>query len=139
MERKNLLEILEMFDKGCCIERVKRPNITDERNDNKTTFIRKLQSSPDTHISDNEKNYELNILYPGIKRDNLSIIEDNGKLKIEYKAVISDHPFNPTSFTKVFNLPTGINPNEIQSEYVDGILKVIVPKNKKDILKITVK
>jgi HSP20 family protein len=86
---------------------------------------------------ENENNFTLEILTPGIKKDEINISVESQKLKIEIevneqKALEKNHytlkEFEIKSFNKFYSLPKNSDLENISSKYIDGILYVYIPK-----------
>jgi len=96
---------------------------------------------PAVNISENEKNYSVEVVAPGFKKDdfNLKVEDDiltisaesksekkeNGKEK-EY----SRREYSYNSFTRSFRLPDNVKDDSIAATYQDGVLKLELPKSK---------
>lgn len=93
---------------------------------------------PAVNTSETEKGYQLEVAIPGFKKEDLTIHLDNNILTIssEHKEEheekegkkITRKEFNYTSFQRSFELPEHVNKEEINASYVDGILKLHLPK-----------
>jgi HSP20 family protein len=92
---------------------------------------------PSVNVKENEKNYEIEVAAPGMKKDNFSISVENRILTIgaevkdekeEKDNNYTRREFIATSFTRSFSLPENADENNIEAHYEDGILRVVVPK-----------
>lgn len=97
----------------------------------------KKAKMPAVNVKDNEKNYEIEVAAPGMKKEDFHLSVENKILTItaeikEEKEVKDDtytrREFVSSSFTRSFSLPENIDENNIQAHYEDGILRVTVPK-----------
>jgi HSP20 family protein len=97
----------------------------------------KQAKMPAVNVKDNEKNYEIEVAAPGMKKEDFDLSVENRILIItgetkEEKEVNDDtytrREFASTSFTRSFSLPENADENNIQAHYEDGILRVTVPK-----------
>lgn len=97
----------------------------------------KRTKMPAVNVKDNEKNYEIEVAAPGMKKEDFSITVDNRILTIsagvkEEREVKEDkysrREFVSGSFSRSFTLPENVDENNIQANYENGILKVVVPK-----------
>lgn len=97
----------------------------------------KRTKMPAVNVKDNEKNYEIEVAAPGMKKEDFSITVDSRILTIsaevkEEKEVMEDkysrREFVSGSFSRSFTLPDNVDENNIQANYDNGILKVVVPK-----------
>ncbi|MGJ8735657.1 Hsp20/alpha crystallin family protein [Zobellia laminariae] len=94
-------------------------------------------NSPAVNIKDNEKSFDLELIVPGRKKEDFNIEVDNELLTIssEFKNEeevkeenYTRREFRFSSFKRAFTLPESINVDAIKADYVDGILKVELPK-----------
>lgn len=103
-----------------------------------------------SNISENDNEYIVELSAPGFKKEDIKIELENDVLKIysDYENNKEDkndgyyrREFIKSSFERSFTMPKDANKEEISAEMIDGILKVIVPKQeqKKENLKITIK
>jgi HSP20 family protein len=99
--------------------------------------LSKKAKMPAVNVKDNEKNYEIEVAAPGMKKEDFDLSVENRILTItgeikEEKEVKDDaytrREFASTSFTRSFSLPENADENNIQAHYEDGILRVTVPK-----------
>ena len=104
---------------------------------------------PNANILEHEKNYEVQLAAPGMKKEDFSINLEDGKLVISGErnnveaAGVNVHRQEILygSFNRVFQLPEDIDDNKISASYTDGILRIEIPKDVKKTLKqkITIK
>lgn len=105
---------------------------------------------PDVDFVETEKAYELHAAIPGLNKEDFNIEVSDGLLTISGERKFVNEEKGKTyhsietkygSFTRTFQLPDNVDANKINAEYVNGILKVTVPKDeaKKLKSKITVK
>lgn len=103
--------------------------------------------SPKVDISETEKEFELQFHIPGMKKDEINIdIHDDrltvsGERKMEnekneknYHSVESYYG----TFSRSFYLPDNVNTEKAEANYRDGILDVVIPKDKKKEAKRTI-
>jgi len=108
-------------------------------------------SMPAVNIKNNENEFEVELAAPGLKKEDFNIEVEENVLKlsvnkssenVEEKDNFSRKEFNYFNFQRNFNLPKNlINIENVQASYVDGILKVSLPKQKElkeSVKKITV-
>jgi len=89
---------------------------------NKSEFINK------------DNDYSLIFQVPGLGKEDISVkIEDN-KLIIEGE---NDEDY-AIKIRKVYSLPTGVKENKISAEVKNGILKIILPKEKSKAIEIKI-
>ena len=116
-----------------------------------TFFHRRL--SPPVNISEDADRYMLEVLTPGIEKENIKIKRQGNILTISYEQQDTAEyegknyhrrEFQKKSFSRSLNLPENVKIEDISSEYRDGILKISMPKLEKgkpedDIIDIEVK
>ncbi|MBT2162092.1 Hsp20/alpha crystallin family protein [Zobellia barbeyronii] len=94
-------------------------------------------NAPAVNIKDNEKSFDLELIVPGRKKEDFNIEVDNELLTIssEFKNEeevkeenYTRREFRFSSFKRAFTLPESINVDAIKADYVDGVLKVELPK-----------
>jgi HSP20 family protein len=89
-----------------------------------------------TNVYSDDMYYTVQVLAPGYSKSDFDIsVEDNTfTVKAsgpEYKNVgkTQYQEFNLTGFTRSFNLHKGINKNNVNAEYDNGVLSVYLPYN----------
>jgi HSP20 family protein len=108
------------------------------------------QFIPAVDISEDEKQYEIQVSVPGMKKSdfNLDLTEGrltiSGERKMEEKKEGKNYHSIEThygSFSRSFYVPETISVENISAVYEDGLLKVVLPKTEKKVnnLKIEVK
>lgn len=104
--------------------------------------------SPSVDVLESDKMYELHVAVPGFDKKAFSIdVEENvlaisGERKFEEKKEEREFTSIQTqygSFRRTFALPDVVDRTKIGAEYVDGILKIFLPKDEVKSLKTTVK
>lgn len=97
-------------------------------------FISKV---PAVNIAESNDAYFIELASPGLNKEDFKINLDGEVLTIsaEKKSVVeeeskkySKREYSYTAFTRSFNLPEGIDHNNVSASYTDGILKVMVGK-----------
>ncbi|GAB4232741.1 MAG: Hsp20/alpha crystallin family protein [Ekhidna sp.] len=100
--------------------------------------------SPKVDIAETEKEYEIQLHVPGMKKNdfNIDLNEDqltisgerkfgNEKKEKNYHSVESFYG----SFNRTFYLPDIVNRDKVDASYQDGILTITLPKDEKKVLK----
>jgi HSP20 family protein len=92
---------------------------------------------PAVTIRENEKDYELELAVPGMKKEDFNVEVDNNVLTISAE-VNSENAFEEDNFTRkefsyssfkrAFTLPETIDEDQIKSSYEDGVLIFELPK-----------
>lgn len=95
------------------------------------------QSRPAINIIENEKDFELQLAVPGRLKEDFEITVDANVLTVsaENKMENKDEALNFTrreitfnAFKRAFTLPDTVNVDDINADYVNGILKFVLPK-----------
>ena len=94
---------------------------------------------PAVNISENEKEYNLELIVPGFKKEDIKIKTDDDLLTISAESKSESkgdgeknytrREYTYSAFTRTFRLPEYVNLNAIEAHYVDGVLQVKIPKN----------
>ena len=94
---------------------------------------------PAVNISENEKEFNLELIVPGFKKEDIKIKTDDDLLTIsaesksesngDSKKAYTRREYTYSAFTRTFRLPEYVNLNAIEAHYVDGVLQVKIPKN----------
>ena len=115
------------------------------------TFEGKKQNGL-SNIKENENEYLIDIVAPGVKKDDIKIEIENDILKISSNVEDSKEEkaenyyrkeFFKSSFERNFTLSKNADKENISASMTDGILNVVIPKIKeekmKENIKITIK
>lgn len=87
-------------------------------------------------VVETDEEYNIDLMLPGIKKDDIKIKIEDGKISIEgERKENKDKKFNYKEtwygkFKKSYKLPDDVNVDNVDASYEDGILKVVVPKDK---------
>jgi HSP20 family protein len=94
---------------------------------------------PTANVSENGKEYKIELAVPGLNREDFTIELENNMLKVsaqkeeeskkddnEYS--MKEYSFN--SFCRTFIIPENVKEADIEAKYEKGILKVTIPKEK---------
>jgi len=94
---------------------------------------------PAVNIKDNAKSFDLEFAVPGYKKEDLKVTVEDGVLTIasekkkeseEEKKGFTRREFSYSSFQRSFQLPDNADGENVKANYVDGVLKLSVPKMK---------
>lgn len=102
-----------------------------------------MSFSPRTDIEEHKNHYLLSFDLPGMKEDEINIEVKNNSLVISgertreaksddekhYKRYERVHG----SFMRSFSLPTGLSTDDIEANYENGVLHVLVPKKSTEV------
>jgi HSP20 family protein len=93
---------------------------------------------PAVNILDTANDYLIEMAAPGLNKSDFDINIENQSLSIsanvktEHEDIVNDNyskrEFGYSSFKRTFKLPEHIETDKISAKYVDGILKVTLPK-----------
>ena len=90
-------------------------------------------NNPPVNIHENKDGFHLELVAPGLKKEDFKVNIENGLLTVGYEkkseAENNDYKthrreFNFTSFKRSFRIDDVINAETIQAKYEDGILKL---------------
>ena len=94
--------------------------------------------SPTCDVEEQENHYVLSFDLPGVPKDKIDIELQGNRLIVsgERKAEKEKHEGRSHfaerhygKFQRMLTLPEGINASEIEADYADGVLSVVVPKS----------
>lgn len=92
---------------------------------------------PAVNITENKDQFMVDLAIPGMKKEDFNIDIEGNMLtiscekedsKIENEEKYTRKEFNYSSFTRSFSLPDEVNMDKIDARYVDGVLKLSLPK-----------
>lgn len=101
-----------------------------------------------SNILEKENEYQVELSAPGFKKDDIKIELENDMMKIsssvednkeETNEGFYRREFYKSSFERSFTIPKNANKEEISATLIDGILKVSIPKLKKEEIKENIK
>jgi HSP20 family protein len=96
-------------------------------------------SLPAVNIQEDDNTYLIDVAAPGMKKSDFKINYDNGCLTIsserqeekneDDKGRYTRREFSYQSFHRTFNVPEDVvESNKIEAKYIDGILRIALPK-----------
>ncbi|MDX1672683.1 MAG: Hsp20/alpha crystallin family protein [Balneolaceae bacterium] len=100
--------------------------------------------SPRIDISETDEQYLISAELPGMKREDIEVSLDNGRLNISGERNFEERKEGKTfhrvetrfgSFSRSFQLPDNINEESISAKYEDGLLKISVDKAENEVKK----
>ncbi|WP_299822920.1 Hsp20/alpha crystallin family protein [uncultured Pontibacter sp.] len=100
--------------------------------------------TPHVDACETEKSYDIEIALPGVKKEDISIDFQEGRLtisgerKLERKEEGRRYHMMETqygAFSRTFYLPDKVNPDKISAHLEDGVLLVTVPKDEHKTMK----
>lgn len=106
-------------------------------------FTFSFPSMPAMDLIDEGENYVLKADMPGAEKNNIDIIVEGRVLKVEAKTskdkqekgkgYLKQERFI-SSYMRTITLPRDANTKKFESEYKDGVLKITIPKKKKEVI-----
>src|SRR2546423_11054850 len=103
--------------------------------------VLKQNRMPAVNVKENEKDYEIELAAPGMKKEDFRIDVENGILTIsaekkEEKEQKEDkytrREFSYSSFNRSFSLPQNVDENNIKARYENGVLYLTVSKQEEE-------
>ena len=96
-------------------------------------------SKPAVNVKEDDKSFTLQIAAPGINKNDFEISLENRVLSVEVVKKdehdvndFTSKEFDYNSFKRSFSIPKSIELLKINASYINGILKINLPKNKED-------
>ncbi|MEQ6118475.1 Hsp20/alpha crystallin family protein [Reichenbachiella sp. MALMAid0571] len=98
--------------------------------------------APAVNVVDNEKDYEIEVAAPGLKKEDFNVTVENGILTVSGKTEKEEEEkdknytrkeFSSKSFVKNFTLPDNIEEDSVVAKYQDGVLSLVLNKSKKEL------
>jgi len=94
---------------------------------------------PAVNISENENEYDLELVVPGFKKEDIKIKVDDDLLTIsaesktesekENKKEYTRREYSYSAFTRSFYLPDNAKHDSIDAHFEDGVVKIKIPKS----------
>ena len=104
-----------------------------------TSILDYSNSKPAVNVKEDDKSFTLQIAAPGINKNDFEISLENRVLSIEVVKKdehdvndFTSKEFDYNSFKRSFSIPKSIELLKINASYINGILKINLPKNKED-------
>jgi HSP20 family protein len=101
---------------------------------------------PSVNITENEKEFKIEMAAPGLERKDFKVEVENGVLCIssekeeeskEEKKNYTRREYSYSSFSRSFTLPDNSSPDKINAKYENGVLNITLPKNEVTVSKPT--
>lgn len=99
---------------------------------------------PSVDIAEDEEQFTISASLPGMKKDDISIDLENGRLSISGERKMETEEKNRNyhrvesqygSFSRSFYLPDTIDEETVQAKYEDGVLNISIQKSKEKVKK----
>jgi len=83
-----------------------------------------------SHVSTTDEEYRIDVVAPGLSKEDLSVKVENNQLHISYDNQNTDKTERVyyRSFSRFWKLPSDADFNTIRADYKQGILSVFVPR-----------
>ena len=83
-----------------------------------------------TNVASTEEEYRIDVVAPGLDRDDLGVKIENNHIYISYDSENTDKSelVRYRSFTRYWKLPSAADTASVRAEYKQGILSVFVPR-----------
>ena len=116
-------------------------------NDSLMNAAKRNEFVPQVDISENDKNYTIEVAVPGMKKEDFKIDINNKVLEISGERKMNNevkeenfHSIETSygSFKRSFRLPEEVSESKISATYKDGILELLLPKSVEKKLKYTI-
>lgn len=98
--------------------------------------------SPAVNVVENEGDFEIEVVAPGMKKDEFTVAVENGILSIHGSSKREEEEkdknytrkeYIARSFSKSFTLPDQVDAEDVTAKYEDGVLRLYLKKNAKEI------
>lgn len=93
---------------------------------------------PSVNVVEKDNEYQIDVAAPGLEKEDFNLEVDNGLLTISAERKHEDEvkeegrymrrEFNYTSFSRSFQLPEGLEADEINARYDNGVLRITLPR-----------
>ncbi|MET0573200.1 MAG: Hsp20/alpha crystallin family protein [Pedobacter agri] len=94
---------------------------------------------PAVNISENEKEYNVELVVPGFKKEDIKIkvndeiltisAENKTETEEEKNKEYTRREYSYSAFTRSFYLPDNVKDDNINAQFEDGVLKIKLPKS----------
>jgi HSP20 family protein len=102
------------------------------------------KSLPAVNISENDRTYTVEVVAPGMKKEDFKVNVEDDILTISAETKhetteedkdrqYSRREYSHSSFTRSFRLPDNAKDDNIDASYQDGVLKLNIPKTKEQV------
>jgi HSP20 family protein len=98
---------------------------------------------PAVNVSENENEYDVELVVPGFKKEDIKIKVDDDLLTIsaeskteseeEKKREYTRREYSYSAFTRSFHLPDNAKHDSIDAHFEDGVLKIKIPKSQSQV------
>ena len=104
------------------------------------SWLSRLENKfPAVNVSENENEYDVELVVPGFKKEDIKIKVDDDLLTVsaeskteskeESKKEYTRREYSFSAFTRSFHLPDNAKDDSIDAHFEDGVLKIKIPKS----------
>lgn len=106
-------------------------------NDYHEDYVKNNATKPAANIFETEKEFKIELLVPGVTKDDLSLVQKDNLLTIKVEKKEEEkqedykyarREFGAYNFEKQYRLPKTIDAENITAKFENGILNVLLPK-----------
>jgi HSP20 family protein len=114
-------------------------------NESNTPGFSRLYSAPAANIVEHEGEFQLDLAVPGMNKEDFKIGVENNLLTVSSEKQTQNEEngknftrkeFAYRSFSRSFTLPISVDADTINATYKNGILKIVIPKNEEEKVKV---
>ena len=100
-------------------------------------LFERMKTMPAVNVKEDTDSYTVSLAAPGLKKEDfkldiegnmLTISSEKEESKEDKDEKYTRKEFNYSSFSRSFSLPDEVNMEKIDARYVDGVLKLSLPK-----------
>lgn len=128
------------------------PTVFDDFFDNAFPTHTNTCTAPAVNVREDANAYTMEVAVPGIKKEFCRVnLDENGNLKIaienklEHKEEDKEQPrhhylrreFSYCNYQQSYTLPEDVNKEQISAKVEDGVLTIVLPKTKKEEVKLS--
>lgn len=98
----------------------------------------KVMNVPAVNVSENDKEFRLNVAAPGMEKKDFKVeafdemltisAEHTSEEKDEVNGRFNRREYNYSSWSRSFTLPENCDASKIEANYLNGELKIVIPK-----------
>tara|TARA_B100000575_G_C22847465_1_gene496216 strand:+ start:219 stop:638 length:420 start_codon:yes stop_codon:yes gene_type:complete len=103
--------------------------------------VNNLATIPYSIVNETVNNIKICVIIPGVPKESINIRYSSNILTVEGRTSICSNEWghlNEKTYKKSFDIGKGYRNDSINTEYVDGVLKIIIDKHNNDGININV-
>jgi|TARA_Y100000310_G_scaffold16349_1_gene16308 HSP20 family protein len=98
------------------------------------SFLREATPQIKTNVTASDSDYRIDLVMPGLDKNDINIDVNDTTISISHEAKEGNSNIvSYSSFHRSWTLPKNVDPTNVNAEYNQGILSVIVPKPETEI------